>query len=332
MTEYDPKIVEQLALGTLAEARAKRRWNILIRLGWLLLAALAVYLLARGGSSSVGANTEGGGLLTSHTAVVSIDGIIMPESEASAERVNRALKNAFSAAGSKAVLLSLNSGGGSPVQSGQIYSEIKRLRAKHPDKPVYAVVSDLCASGCYYIAAAADKIYADQASIVGSIGVIMESFGVTGLMEKLGVERRVLTAGENKSLLDPFSPQNEKQVQHIRGMLQVVHQQFIKAVRDGRGAALKETPEMFTGLVWSGSEAIKLGLVDELGSLNSVARDVVKVETLHDYTEQESFAERLSRILGSSAGKAAAQTLGQMISWPALPSGSIGGSATQVPR
>ena len=205
---------------------------------------------------------------------------------------------------SKDIIFYINSPGGSPVQAGQIYDEIKRLRAKYPKTPLYAVVDDICASGGYYVAAGADKIFVDKASIVGSIGVLMDGFGFTETMQKLGVERRLLTAGENKGFLDPFSPVDAEQQAFAKQMLEEIHGQFIDVVREGRGKRLKETPEMFSGLVWSGEKSIQLGLADDLGSVESVARDVIKAEDIVDYTQQESFAERLAGRLGASMAKA----------------------------
>jgi protease-4 len=200
----------------------------------------------------------------------------------------------------------INSPGGSPVQSGIVYDEIRRLRAKHPEIPLFVVVEDLCASGGYYIASAADKIFVDKASIVGSIGVLMDGFGFTGTMEKLGVERRLLTAGENKGFLDPFSPQDEKQKEHARLLLGEIHKQFIDVVRKGRGSRLKETPDMFSGLMWTGSQSIQLGLADDFGTVDSVARDLIKVENILDYSVKENIAERMAKRLGAEMGQSLA--------------------------
>ena len=224
--------------------------------------------------------------------------------QASADSVIGSLQGAFEDKKTKGVILRINSPGGSPVQAGQIYDEIKRLRALHPKIPLYAVVDDICASGGYYVAAGADKIFVDKASIVGSIGVLMDGFGFTDTMEKLGVERRLLTAGENKGFLDPFSPVDPKQEAFAKQMLEEIHGQFIGVVREGRGKRLKETPEMFSGLVWSGEKSIQLGLADGLGTVESVARDVIKAEDIVDYTQQESLAERLAGRLGATMAKA----------------------------
>ena len=242
-----------------------------------------------------------------HTAMVEVSGLIGPGSDASAEKVNAALRAAFNDRNTQGVVLRMNSPGGSPVQSQVIYEEMRRLRKKHPDIPLYAVVEDVCASGCYYVAAAADRIYVAGSSIVGSIGVLMNGFGFTGLMEKLGIERRLITAGENKGMLDPFSPQDEKDVQHIRLLMKEIHEQFIGVVREGRGRRLKETPEMFSGLVWTGQKSVDLGLADGFGSLESVARDVVKAEAIVDYTPKQTLLERAAGSLGVGAASALAE-------------------------
>jgi len=219
----------------------------------------------------------------------------------SADKINAALQSAFEDENTAGVVLRINSPGGSPVQSGIIFDEMRRLKARHPDIPLYAVVEDLCASGGYYIAAGADRIYVNKASIVGSIGVLMNGFGFTGAMEKLGVERRLMTAGENKGLLDPFSPVNPDQKAHVETMLGEIHRQFIDVVKLGRGKRLQETPDMFSGLVWTGEQSIKLGLADELGTVDSVARDVIKAEKVVDYSIKENIAERFAKRLGADA-------------------------------
>ncbi len=221
-----------------------------------------------------------------HTALIDISGVISAGSQASADKIMSGLQAAFKDSGTKGVVIRINSPGGSPVQAGYIYDEIKRLRAKHPEIPLYAVVEDICASGGYYIAAAADQIYVDKASIIGSIGVLMDGFGFTGTMEKLGVERRLLAAGENKGFLDPFSPIQNNQKAHAETMLGDIHQQFITVVKQGRGKRLKETPDMFSGLLWVGQKSIDLGLADALGGLDYVAREVIKAEDIVDYTMQ----------------------------------------------
>ena len=237
-----------------------------------------------------------------------IKGEIASGADASAELLVAALRGAFEDTGAQAVVLLINSPGGSPVQAGIINDEIKRLKLKHK-KPVYAVVEESCASAAYYIAVAADKIFVDKASIVGSIGVLMDGFGFTGLMDKLGVERRLMTAGENKGFLDPFSPQTEKQRAFAQTMLNQIHQQFIDVVKAGRGTRLKETPETFSGLFWSGQQAIELGLADQLGNLDFVAREIVKAEEIIDYTRRDNVAERLVKRFGASIGEGAVRAL-----------------------
>ncbi|MDP3136358.1 MAG: S49 family peptidase [Burkholderiaceae bacterium] len=291
----DTGVLERLAFSTLEEQRTARRWRNGIRLSWLIfLIFLAWAALYRGAPS--------GDKSTPHTAVVEIKGEIAAGADASADNINAALRAAFEDTGALAVVVLINSPGGSPVQAGIINDEIARLKAKHK-KPVYAVVEESCASAAYYIAAAADRIFVDKASIVGSIGVLMDGFGFTGLMEKLGVERRLMTAGENKGFLDPFSPQTEKQRVHAQAMLDQIHRQFIDTVRAGRGKRLKEIPELFSGLFWTGQQAIELGLADQLGSLDFVAREVVKAEDLVDYTRRENVAERLAKRFGASIGE-----------------------------
>ena len=295
---------ERLASELLRQQRSDRRWRVFFRLAWLALAlALAWGLMARRMAPSVPT--------TPHTALVEVRGEIAAEGEASAEMLVAALRSAFEDGGALAVVIRINSPGGSPVQSGMIYDEIKRLKAKH-GKKVYAVVEEVCASGAYYIAVAADEIYVDKASIVGSIGVLMDGFGFSGLMEKLGVERRLLTAGENKGMLDPFSPQSAKQTAFAKAMIDQIHRQFIGVVREGRGARLKETPETFSGLFWNGEEAVRLGLADKLGGLDFVAREVIKAEEIVDYTPRDNVAERLAKRFGASVGAGAVRALQAM--------------------
>jgi protease IV len=297
---WERATLEKLAFAALNEQKATRRWKTFVRLAWLAFFVALLWLMFSGSRSGKVASDIG----SPHTAVIEIRGEIMSGSDASAEFVNAALKSAFEDSTAQGVVLLINSPGGSPVQAGMINDEIRRLKAIHK-KPVYAVVEETCASAAYYIAVAADAIYVDKASIVGSIGVLMDSFGFTGLMEKLGVERRLMTAGENKGFLDPFSPQTEPQKQHAQAMLNQVHKQFIDTVKAGRGKKLKETPEMFSGLFWSGQQAIEMGLADSLGTLDSVARDVIKAEDLVDYTKRENVAERLAKRFGAAIGEGA---------------------------
>ncbi len=304
---WERATLERLALAGIEEQRRTRRWNIFVRLAWLaFLVVLSWVLLSRSASPT--------SVTAPHTAVVEIRGEIAAGTDAGAEAVNAAMRAAFEDEGARAVILLINSPGGSPVQAGMMNDEILRLKAKHK-KPVYAVVEETCASAAYYIAVATDQIYVDKASIVGSIGVLMDGFGFTGLMNKLGVERRLLTAGENKGFMDPFSAQSDKQRGYAQNMLNQIHQQFIKVVKTGRGDRLKETPEMFSGLFWSGEEAIALGLADQLGSLEFVARDVVKAEDIVDYTRRENVAERLAKRFGAAMGEGAFKALREL---PAL--------------
>ena len=294
---WERATLEKLAFASLNEQKASRRWKTFVRLAWLAFLIALVWLALHRGTPTSDATVA-------HTAVVEIKGEIADGADASAEFVNAALKAAFEDDGAKAVVLLINSPGGSPVQAGMMNDEILRLKAKHK-KPVYAVVGETCASAAYYIAVSADKIYVDKASIVGSIGVLMDGFGFTGLMDKLGVERRLLTAGENKGFLDPFSAQSDKQRAFAQTMLNQIHQQFITVVKNGRGQRLKETPDMFSGLFWSGQQAVELGLADQLGNLEYVAREVVKTEEIIDYTRRDNVAERLAKKFGASMGEGA---------------------------
>ncbi|MBY4599236.1 S49 family peptidase [bacterium BD-1] len=298
---WEREAIEKLLLANVLERRAVRRWRIFKSVVWMLLFASLIWLLA---AERLPSGTPTG----PHTALVSIKGTIAEDGEASAEYVLPALRSALEDPGSKALVLLINSPGGSPVQAGLINDEITRLRKLH-DKPIYAVVEETCASAAYYIAAATDRIYVDKASVVGSIGVLMDSFGFVDTMEKLGVERRLLTAGENKGFLDPFSPQSDAHRKYAQAMLDQIHQQFITAVRSGRGTRLKETPEMFSGLFWTGEQSVSMGLADGLGSLDSVARDVVKAENLVDYSSKENIAERLAKRFGAAVGHGAAMAL-----------------------
>ncbi len=293
--------LEKLAFAQLAEQRAARRWRTVLRLGWLLFFVALTWLLFGHWSPAKDPSLP-------HTAVVEIKGEIASGTEASADQVVEAVRSAMEDEGSMAVVLLINSPGGSPVQAGIINDELRRLKDKHK-KPVYAVVEESCASAAYYIAVAADKIFVDKASIVGSIGVLMDGFGFTGLMDKVGIERRLMTAGENKGFLDPFSPQTERQRTYTQAMLDQIHKQFIDAVKAGRGTRLKPTPEMFSGLFWNGQQAVEMGLADQLGNLGYVAREVVKAEDIVDYTRRENVAERLAKRFGAAMGEGAARTL-----------------------
>jgi protease IV len=293
---WERGLIEKLATAALKEQRRARLWGIFFKL--LTFAYITVIIL-------LAIDWKGAGDVSGkHTALVEVTGIIAPGTDASAERVTVALQAAFKDKNTQGVVVRINSPGGSPVQAQNIYEEMRRLRKIHPTVPLYAVIEDLCASGGYYVAAAADRIYVGKSSIVGSIGVRMDGFGVTGLMEKLGIERRLLTAGENKGFLDPFLPVDERQKQHAQTLLEDIHQQFIAVVREGRGKRLKETPDMFTGLIWTGQKSLELGLADAYGSLDYVAREVIKAENIVDYTQKENLAEKFARRFGAGAANA----------------------------
>lgn len=295
---WERKVLEKVALAAIVEQRAARRWGVVFKL--LLLVYLFAVLFVGIGWIKHGDYKSPG----KHTALVELRGVIAADSKASADNVTTGLQAAFKDSNTQGVVLRINSPGGSPVQAGYINDEIRRLRGQYPNIPLYAVVEDICASGGYYVAAAADRIYVDKASVVGSIGVVMDGFGFTGTMEKLGVERRALTAGENKAFLDPFSPLNPAHKEFAEKMLGEIHQQFISVVRNGRGKRLKESPEIFSGLVWVGQKSIELGLADALGSVDSVARDVIKAEDVVDFTVHENIAERVARKFGAAMAEA----------------------------
>jgi protease-4 len=301
---WERDTLEKLVFATIKERRASRRWGIFFKLLTLGLAFFALWAYFDFNFS--GSDMEA---LGRHTALIEIDGSIESEGHGSADVVIPSLNKAFADVGSVAIVLRINSPGGSPVQAGMIVDEILRLRKSYPAKQLYVVVDEICASGGYYIAAAADKIYVNKASIVGSVGVLMDGFGFTGAMEKLGVERRLLTAGENKGFLDPFSPQSDKHKAHAQAMLNEIHQQFISVVRTGRGKRLKETPETFSGLFWSGAKAVEMGLADGFGSVDSVARDVIKVEDIVDYTAHEGLPERVLKKFGAAVGGGAVKSV-----------------------
>jgi protease IV len=291
---WERDLIAKLANDALIEQRRRRRWGIFFK---LLTFAYITFLLVVMVDWSSRADLTGG---KKHTAMVELNGIIAPGTDASAERVTVALQAAFKDKNTQGVVMRINSPGGSPVQAQTIYDEMRRLRKKYPDIPLYAVVEDICASGGYFVAAGADRIYVGKASIVGSIGVLMNGFGFTGLMDKLGVERRLITAGENKGMLDPFSPLRDKDKQYVDTLMKDIHEQFIGVVREGRGKRLKETPDMFSGLIWTGQKSVELGLADGFGSLDSVARDVIKAEDIVDYTQKEGFAEKVAKRFGAS--------------------------------
>ncbi|TAJ81682.1 MAG: S49 family peptidase [Gallionellaceae bacterium] len=296
---WERGVLEKLALSAIQEQRRARHWGILFKVLTFAYLFILLFLFLGWMGKSDGALSGG-----KHTALVDLHGVISADSNANADHIIGSLQEAFKDKNTQGVILRINSPGGSPVQSGYINDEIRRLRTLHPNIPLYVVVEDICASGGYYIAAAADKIYVNKASIVGSIGVLMDGFGFTGIMEKLGVERRLMTAGENKGFMDPFSPRNPKHEEFTKKMLAEIHQQFIDVVKRGRGARLKETPETFTGLFWTGEQSIKMGLADEIGSVDSVARDVIKAEDIVDFTTHEGIADRLAKKLGAGVASA----------------------------
>ena len=299
---WERDLITKLAHDALIEQRRRRRWGIFFKL--LTFAYITFVLLVMVDWSSR-ADLAGG---KKHTALVELNGIIAPGTDGSAERITTALQAAFKDKNTQGVVVRINSPGGSPVQAQTIYDEMRRLRKKYPEIPLYAVVEDICASGGYFVAAGADRIYVTKSSIVGSIGVLMNGFGFTGLMDKLGIDRRLITAGENKGMLDPFSPIAEKDKAYAQKLIDDVHQQFISVVREGRGKRLKETPDMFSGLFWTGDKSVELGLADGYGTLESVARDVIKAEDIIDYTQKEGIAERVAKRFGA----AAASTLAEM--------------------
>ncbi len=291
---WEQSLISRIALEALREQRRARRWGIFFKslLALYLFALLLMYLPGDWTRQPV---TGGGG----YTALVEIDGIISSDSRASADNVVTGLRKAFENSKTRGVILRINSPGGSPVQAGYIHDEIIRLREEHPDIPLYAVVTDTCASGGYYVAVAADAIYANRASIVGSIGVIYSGFGFVDAMDKLGVERRMITAGDNKAMMDPFSPLDSETTVHLEGMLEEIHQQFIDVVKEGRDG-LRNQEELFSGLVWTGEQGVEMGLVDKLGSASHVAREVIGAEEIVDYTVRENYLDRFARRIGSA--------------------------------
>jgi protease-4 len=300
---WERQVLERLVRSVLDEQRRARKWSIFFKI-LLFIYLFALLFMALGW---IGGKDKG--LTGKHTALVELNGVIAHDSAASAERINAGLQEAFKDRNTVGVIVRVNSPGGSPVQAGQINGEIRRLRGLHPQIPLYVVVDDICASGGYYVAAAADRIFVDPASLVGSIGVLMDGFGFAGTMEKLGIERRLLTAGENKGMLDPFSPQNEKHRAYAQAMINQIHQQFITVVKEGRGKRLNETPDTFSGLFWNGEEAVRQGLADKFGNLDYVAREVVKAEEVIDYTPKENVAEKLAKRFGASIGEGAVRAM-----------------------
>ncbi|MGH8719419.1 MAG: S49 family peptidase [Burkholderiales bacterium] len=295
---WERGVLEKLARAALEEQKRARHWSIFFKLLVMVYLFIALFMAVGwiGGKDRVSVGP--------HSALVELTGVIAKDEPASAERMIKGLQDAFKDKNTRGVILKINSPGGSPVQAGYINDEIRRLRNEYPQIPIYAVVEDMCASGGYYAAVATDQIYVDKASVIGSIGVLIDSFGFTGTMNKMGVDRRLITAGENKGFLDPFSPLEPEHQEHARKMLKEVHRQFVDVVRAGRGARLKENPELFSGLIWSGEKSIELGLADATGSADYVAREIIKAEDIVDFTPDENFAERLAKRFGAGAASA----------------------------
>ncbi len=293
-SNWEREVLEKLAFAALNEQRKVRRWNVFFKgllFAYLTLAVgLAIY--PKLGIDGTDSGKE-------HTAVIDLVGVIAEDQNANAKAIIEGLRDAVKDKSTKGIILHANSPGGSPVQSADVYAEIRSIKKEHPNLPIYTVVSDMCASGCYYIAAASDKIFVNQASIIGSIGVLMDGFGFVNVMDKLGVERRLLTAGAHKAMLDPFSPIKETETEYMRGLLNEVHQQFITAVRNGRGERLKETEDMFSGLVWTGESSLKLGIADALGNDDYVAKEIIGAKKLVNFTQEELLIDRLAGKLGA---------------------------------
>ena len=298
-TGWEKDLVHKLAFAALKEQRKARRWSIFFKLMLLLYITFLVLLFMGGNKAGKTALPSG-----DHTAIVELVGVIDSESDASADVVISGMRDAMKNSHSKALIIRANSPGGSPVQADYMYKEINRLREEYPDKPIYAVITDVCASACYYIISATDKIFANEASMVGSIGVLIDSFGFVDTMEKLGIERRLYTAGKHKGTLDPFSPEKPEDVAHINKMLDEVHLQFINAVKKGRGDRLKITEDMFSGLFWTGERAKNMGLIDDFASSGMVARDIVGEEELVDYTPSRDLIDQLIHKFSSSVSSA----------------------------
>ena len=300
---WQQELINRLAFSAVNEQKRARRWGIFFKLLTFAYITAILYIYSPAVDLEKAAAEK-------HTALVELKGVIAPEKDASADNVVSGLRDAFKNENTAGVILRINSPGGSPVQSGYINDEIKRLRKEYPDTPFYVVISDICASGGYYVASAADKIYADKASIVGSIGVRMDGFGFVDTIEKLGIERRLLTAGEHKGFLDPFQPVKQEDVTQVKKLLDDIHEQFISVVKQGRGDKLADDPLLFSGYVWTGEQSVDLGLVDELGSSSYVAREVIGAETIVDYTASEDWLEKFSKHLGTALGRGIAEVLG----------------------
>lgn len=301
---WEREVLEKLAFAAITEQKTTRRWGVFFKslmfLYLLALLGLAVYPKVKSGMTT-GSNR--------HTAVIDVVGMIAEDKEASAANIIESLRDAVKDENTKGIILHSNSPGGSPVQSSYVYEEIRKIKKEHPKLPIYAVVSDICASGCYYIVSASDKIFVNPSSLIGSIGVLMDGFGFVDAMKNLGVERRLLTAGAHKAMLDPFSPPKEDETNYMKGLLDQVHQQFINAVKNGRGDRLKETPDMFSGLVWTGEAGVKLGIADGYGNEDSVAKELIGAEKLVDFTQQERLIDKIAGKLGAAFSGALQTTL-----------------------
>jgi protease-4 len=296
---WEREVLEKVALAAITEQTRARRWSVFFRsLVFLYLCVLLGTFMYPNIKENMG------GASRDHAAVIDVVGLIAEDQNANAESIIKSLKNAVKDKNTKGIILHANSPGGSPVQSSYVYDEIRKIKKERPDLPVYTVVSDICASGCYYIASASDKIFVNQASLIGSIGVLMDGFGFVNVMEKLGIERRLLTAGAHKAMLDPFSPPKEEETRYMQGLLDQVHQQFIGAVKAGRGDRLKDMPELFSGLVWTGEEGVKLGVADAFGNDDYVAKEIIGVENKVDFTQQEQLLDKIAGKLGASFGQA----------------------------
>lgn len=301
-SHWERQALENIALSALHEQKIARRWSIVFKSLTFFFIFTLLFL-------GFGAERAPGVSSSKHTAMIELSGVIGEKDEVNAKDFFESLRRAYASSGTQGIILKINSPGGSPVQAGMINDEIKRQKLLHPKIPIYAVIEDICASGGYYIAVATDNIYVDKASIVGSIGVLMDGFGFSETMKKVGVERRLMTAGTNKAMLDPFSPVNPKQQAYVQTLLNEVHQQFITVVREGRGRRLKESPEIFSGLFWNGESSVKLGLADAIGNYDFVAREIIKADTIVDFTTYESFADRFARKFGASIGALMHQSL-----------------------
>lgn len=297
-SNWERAVIEKLALAALTEQTRARRWGVFFK---SLMFAYLIVILIMATYPKFKDNIGGDGKY--HTAVVDVVGMIAEDKAANAESIIESLRNAVKDKNTKGIILHANSPGGSPVQSAYVYDEIRKIKKEHPDLPVYSVVSDICASGCYYIAAASDKIFVNQASLIGSIGVLMDGFGFVDTLQKLGIERRLLTSGAHKAMLDPFSPPKEEETRFMQDLLDQVHEQFISAVKAGRGVRLKESPELFSGLVWTGEEGIKLGIADAYGTADTVAKDIIGAEKQVDFTQQERLFDRIAGKLGAAFGQ-----------------------------